>query len=355
MKCFRSPPRSNFPPWHLSPITKYKTNPWVFWSSLSHHVQKLASMLYTSNIHQSPPIINPFWCQARICLGPLLLAGSPALSPETYRPGEPARRGQGWLVEVGAIANVEECSYWNGLGLHRRWRDFWTTKDWWWVFLLLFFVRPFFTKKRKKLQLRLFLLLGLQFFNSISRDFNDPQLCCRGPSACDPLTVFQPPSLSLWESGNPCDGRAGGGGVDYGKGWCQERMLHKWRLVFFLNLLQLYIPRFFTGTRHLGNLPWYQLHVCQQVLWSIGIIYSEFDRQGSFFWCQCSTIFSPSAKIAGLYSLEVFVWELSKHQSRAFSVAEFGIGCWSITPESVLKLSKYSTFLSNCFEVLVSM
>ncbi|CAL1167985.1 unnamed protein product [Cladocopium goreaui] len=28
---------------------------------------------------------------ARICLGPLLLAGSPALSPETYRPGEPAR------------------------------------------------------------------------------------------------------------------------------------------------------------------------------------------------------------------------------------------------------------------------
>lgn len=76
-------------------------------------------MLYTSNMHQSPPIINPFWCQARICLGPLLLAGSPALSPETYRPGEPARRGQGLLVEVGAIvkmvvtrdANVEECSY----------------------------------------------------------------------------------------------------------------------------------------------------------------------------------------------------------------------------------------------------
>lgn len=29
--------------------------------------------------------------EARICLGPLLLAGSPALSPETYRPGEPAR------------------------------------------------------------------------------------------------------------------------------------------------------------------------------------------------------------------------------------------------------------------------
>ena len=32
--------------------------------------------------------------QARICLGPLLLAGSPALSPETYRPGEPARCGR---------------------------------------------------------------------------------------------------------------------------------------------------------------------------------------------------------------------------------------------------------------------
>ena len=83
-------------------------------------------------VHQyqnaAPPFTHlPFqavaasFSQARICLGPLLLAGSPALSPETYRPGEPARRGcmgvWGGRDDWTELEHAEGCSYWNALDL----------------------------------------------------------------------------------------------------------------------------------------------------------------------------------------------------------------------------------------------
>lgn len=89
----------------------------------------------------------------------------------------------------------------------------------------VYFLYSFSSKKST-----FFFFLG-SCFNSITFDCNCSQHCCRGPSACDPLTVFQPPSLSLWESGNPCGWMVECGEM-YGKGWCQECMLPRYSKSF---------------------------------------------------------------------------------------------------------------------------
>lgn len=68
------------------------------------------------------------------------------------------------------------------------------------VFLLSFSCLLFSPKKGNQSQATLFLLLGPwppSCFNSTT-DFNDSLPSCRGPSACDLLTVFQP---TLWMDG----------------------------------------------------------------------------------------------------------------------------------------------------------